>query len=57
MAAHGTWWAVLLPGEDEHVYGPFRSVAAAQKCRDEWNSAHPDDLAYVIPLRDPKGLS
>lgn len=52
------WWGVLLPGEEiPHVYGPFRSLVTARKYRDEWNSIHPDDLAYVIPLRDRKGLA
>lgn len=47
------WWAVMLEGESPEVYGPFRSLSAAQDVADRWNGRHgaEDDRAYVVPIR------
>jgi hypothetical protein len=50
----GTWWIVMLPGEDastSEMFGPFRSEDAARAVAEKWNrTACADDQARVMPV-------
>lgn len=49
------WFVVMIPGEDAESsegFGPFRSLEAAEKVRDDWNFGpnRADEQARVMPI-------
>lgn len=50
------WFVVMLPGEyaeTSDMFGPFRSLEAAEKVRDDWNAdpRHAEDQSRVMPVK------
>ena len=53
------WWVVMLPSEDPgcpELFGPSKSLSAADALAAKWNATHKDDPASVVPVAPPSEM-